>query len=126
MKTINVKDTELWPPENIVRAKYYLSQVKKALNPDDHEASLLEEEAKRDLHALLESETSGTARAYEGNDKLLFDYIVQWECRLVTPRAPPQLATPPVIARIVSILFTAWSWVFNLFYFRRYSGRAII
>lgn len=77
---------EIEAPEDSVRAKYYLSQTLKKQDPSSEEAATLEQESKASLHEILQKERSGKAAAYKADYPALFDYIVQWECRLVTPR----------------------------------------
>lgn len=77
---------ELWPIENVIRGQFYLSQILKGRNPLDQAALDLEKEAKESLERLLEEDGSGRELDYRHNLPLLYDYIVHWECRLVTPR----------------------------------------
>ncbi|KAI9888223.1 MAG: hypothetical protein M1814_000954 [Vezdaea aestivalis] len=85
-KALRMNKTELWPPENVVRGKFYLSQVLKEMKPNTKEAMELESEAKESLEKLLEMDKSGQAADYHADLPLLFDYLVHWECRLTTPR----------------------------------------
>jgi hypothetical protein len=75
--------------ENITRGKFYLSQVLKANNPSDPAAIDMEREAKESLEELLKLDNHGTAEEYKDNLPMLYDYLVHWECRLVTPRKKP-------------------------------------
>jgi hypothetical protein len=43
-------------------------------------------EATAGLEQLLALDSSGKAAEYGDNLSMLFDYLVHWECRLVTPR----------------------------------------
>jgi hypothetical protein len=81
-----MNDREQWPIENIVRGKFYLSQVLKAVNPDDSTGLEMEMDAASGLEELLKLDCSGKAEEYRDNLPLLYDYLVHWECRLVTPR----------------------------------------
>lgn len=87
-----------WPEENVVRGKYYLSQTLKAL--DDSTAAEMERQAMDDLAKFLkEVQPAGewieTAKE-NGEYDILFDYLVHWEFRLVTPRNPsPEAAFAP-------------------------------
>lgn len=79
---------DLWPVENVVRGKYYLSQTLKKTNPNDVSAASLEKEAKEALNQLLKVDVSGKALEYGDDLPMLYDYLVHWECRLITPRKP--------------------------------------
>jgi hypothetical protein len=83
---LEMNKRDLWPVENVVRAKYYLSQTMKSLDPGDTAAAVLEEEAKKGLDRLLREDPSGMASEYGDNLPMLYDYLVHWEFRLVTPR----------------------------------------
>jgi hypothetical protein len=48
----------------------------------------MEQDAKDHLHELIQMDLSGKAAEYSGDYSMLFDYIVNWECRLITPRKP--------------------------------------
>ena len=85
---------EIEAPEDSVRAKYYLSQALKQQNPSSEEAAILEQESKASLHEILQKDRSGKAAAYHADYPALFDYIVQWECRLVTPRRSHDFKEP--------------------------------
>lgn len=79
-----------WPDENNVRGRYYLSQVRKQTPGVDAKAlaaaDQMEAQAKRELYRLLERDNTGMATKYEDNLPMLFDFLVHWENRLVTPR----------------------------------------
>ena len=75
-----------WPVENGVRGRYYLSQILKRTDAPPDEARKMEREAIDSLNELLKLDVSGKSREYEGDYPMLFDYLVNWECRLVTPR----------------------------------------
>lgn len=51
----------------------------------------MEVEAKNELEILLKLDLSGKYSEYRGNYPMLFDYLVHWECRLVTPRIGHQV-----------------------------------
>lgn len=72
----------------MTRAKYYLAQVLKETHSSKLEIAQLEEEAKQSLSDLLRLDGSNTMKDYvEAEDyPILFDYIVSWELRLITPR----------------------------------------
>ena len=76
------------PEENIARARYYLAQILKSQDTSSDEANELEMTAKKSLMRLLRLDASGTMNRYLGEEDwpMLFDYIVTWECRLLTPR----------------------------------------
>jgi hypothetical protein len=76
------------PKENIARAEYYLAQILKSHDASSDEADRLEATAKESLMRLLNLDASGAMERYleEEDWPMLFDYIVTWECRLVTPR----------------------------------------
>lgn len=86
---------EIEAPEDSVRANYYLSQTLKQQDPSSEKAPILEQESKASLHEILQKERSGKAAAYHADYPALFDYIVQWECRLVTPRRSRDFKEPP-------------------------------
>lgn len=81
-----MNNRDLWPIEDVVRGKYYLSQVLKERDPHDKNALDLEREAKDGLEQLLAVDGSGKAAEYLDNLPMLYDYLVHWECRLITPR----------------------------------------
>src|SRR3569833_311634 len=90
-----------WPFENTVRGKYYLSQVLQQNSNEKSpktEALQLEEKAKEDLYQLLQLDRSRMAARYGNNFPMLFDYLVHWENRLVTPRKDDALidSTDPI------------------------------
>ncbi|KAK1750149.1 hypothetical protein QBC47DRAFT_310415, partial [Echria macrotheca] len=89
-KALQTGETKIqqWPVENAVRGRYYLSQIRKKINPQDAEAERMEQEAKARLEELLKLDFTGKAAEYRGDYPMLFDYLVNWECRLVTPRQP--------------------------------------
>ena len=81
-----------WPKENTVRGRYYLSQVllqqaevKKSLS-DRVDGLKMEEASEQDLDGLLKLDDSDIATKHRGDLPMLFDYLVHWENRLVTPR----------------------------------------
>ncbi|KAJ5442003.1 hypothetical protein N7445_005010 [Penicillium cf. griseofulvum] len=78
-----------WPEENTIRGQYYLSQVLKN-NFQGYsrvgEALKLEKKAKEKLDKILKLDTTEMASKHRGNDPMLFDYLVHWENRLITPR----------------------------------------
>ncbi|KAK4446601.1 hypothetical protein QBC34DRAFT_496876 [Podospora aff. communis PSN243] len=96
-----------WPRANTVRGRYYLSQVLLRMVEEGgdatrrDEALKLEKEAKEDLDQLLKLDDSDIASEYPGNFPLLFDYLVHWENRLVTPRKPyePTAIPEPIQAQ---------------------------
>ena len=60
-----------------------MSRVLRQLDPNNPQAAQLEQEA----HAFLQQKGLGRrAAAYDGDYAVLFDFIVPWECRLVTAR----------------------------------------
>lgn len=73
-----------WPKENTVRGRYYLSQVLL----QQAEVSSLEMEAacRGALDELLKLDDSDITTQHRDNLPMLFDYLVHWENRLVTPR----------------------------------------
>jgi hypothetical protein len=76
------------PVENVARAQYYLAQVLFQTDPEDPEALQLDRSAKESLQQLLALDGSNAMSKYRSppNYPILFDYIVPWETRLVTPR----------------------------------------
>ena len=97
-RTLAVNDWALWPSENIARAKYYMSQVLKKRDPKNQQAAKLEQEAKNSVDQLLKHESLGKAAAYHGDYAMLFDFMVPWECRLITPRKGRPLAASTTLA----------------------------
>lgn len=81
-----MSDRALWPSENVARARYYLSQVLKRRDLYDQHAASLEQEVQATVAQLLRHEGLGKAVAYHDNYPILLDFMVPWECRLVTPR----------------------------------------
>ncbi len=81
---------EGWPLENTVRAQYYRSQALRRLaaasNSSDAKAVELERTALEHLDNLLKLDRWGMADRCRGDYPMLFDYLVHWENRLVTPR----------------------------------------
>jgi hypothetical protein len=73
-----------WPFENTVRGRYYLSQV--LGRKKNEEAVTLETDAKKELDSLLKLDDTAMATRHAGDYPMLFDYLVHWENRLVTPR----------------------------------------
>ena len=66
----------------MARAKYYMSRVLKQRDPHSQQASKLEQEAL----GLLQQKGLGRAAACDSDYAILFDFMVPWECRLITPR----------------------------------------
>ena len=81
-KTLVVNDRAIWPSENIARAKYYMSRVLKQQDPHNRQAAKLEQDAL----GSLQQKGLGRAAADDSDYAILFDFMVPWECRLVTPR----------------------------------------
>ena len=81
-KTLAVNDRAIWPSENIARAKYYMSRVLKQQDPHNRQAAKLEQDAL----GLLQQKGLGRAAAGDSDYAILFDFLVPWECRLITPR----------------------------------------
>ncbi|KAI6765685.1 hypothetical protein HG530_006755 [Fusarium avenaceum] len=79
-----------WPNENVVRGNYYLSQVLKAREASSSEGEELEKEAIDELMVLLKADSRGKAESYHEDYPIVFDYLMHWEFRLVTPRKPDQ------------------------------------
>ncbi|KAK6208485.1 hypothetical protein LQW54_006831 [Pestalotiopsis sp. IQ-011] len=75
-----------WPVENIIRAEYYLSQVLKLARPHEDEWRDLECQASKDMKSILRHDDLHKAGILDDNLAMVFDYLVHWECRLVTPR----------------------------------------
>ncbi len=98
-----------WPAENIVRGNYYLSQVLKTKSPWNDEALSMEKEAINELNELLKKDSRGKGEEYANDYPMLFDYLVHWEFRLVTPR---KLTPEGMFAtgHELSIAATLWSW----------------
>ncbi|KAL9611296.1 MAG: hypothetical protein Q9167_004060 [Letrouitia subvulpina] len=86
MAPIDVLQRDIEALGDLVRAKYYLSQTLQQQDLPNEEATLLEQESMQSLQQILQQERLGKAALYDGDFPILFDYIVQWECRLVTPR----------------------------------------
>jgi len=86
-QTLKVDKKVHWPIENRVRAKYYLAQTLLKGNTHSEEARRLDLEAKSTLEELLCLGGLESIKEYlePKNYPILFDYIVPWECRLVTP-----------------------------------------
>jgi hypothetical protein len=81
-----------WPRENTLRARYYLSQALKGVTGfTSAEADKMEKAAIEELEAFLELDDTDMGR-YKGNYPMLFDYLVHWEHRLVTPRKSDETA----------------------------------
>ena len=101
-----MNDRAHWPSENIARAKYYFSQVLKQRDPNNQQAAKVEREARSIVDQSLQHEGLGKAAAYRGSYPLLFDFMVPWECRLVTPRKGQCLAavTPATEGMIYDII----------------------
>lgn len=85
-KALEMNNRDLWPEENTVRAKYYLSQTLTKINPPDPAAAGHAKEAKDGLDRFLAADPSGKAQELGNDLPMLYDYLVHWECRLVTPR----------------------------------------
>ena len=66
----------------MARAKYYMSRVLKQRDPYNQQAAKLEQEAL----GLLQHKGLGRAAASDSDYAILFDFMVPWECRLITPR----------------------------------------
>lgn len=73
--------------ENIIRAEYYLSQVLKLARPQDDKWRDLEGEASKDMQSILRYGDLHKAGILDDKSAMAFDYLVHWECRLVTPRS---------------------------------------
>lgn len=89
-QTLKLNKKVHWPSENVARAKYYLARALTKSNNSLDEACNLDREAKASLEKLLLRWGSDTVKEYlePKNYPILFDYLVPWECRLVTPRSP--------------------------------------
>ncbi|KAK4227029.1 hypothetical protein QBC38DRAFT_455664 [Podospora fimiseda] len=84
-----------WPRENTVRARYYLSHaLKGVLGDTDDEGNEIEASAKTELELFLRMDDTGMGTRYAGKYPMLFDYLVDWEHRLVTPRKPQPMPVP--------------------------------
>ena len=59
-----------------------MSRVLTQRNPYNQQAAKLEQEAL----ALLQHKGLGRAAACDSDYAILFDFMVPWECRLITPR----------------------------------------
>ena len=92
-KTLVVNDWALWPNENIARAKHYMSRVLKQRDHHSQPAVKLEQEARSILDQLLQHEGLEKAAAYHDDYDILFDFMVPWESRLITPRRSRPLAS---------------------------------
>ena len=90
-----------WPRENTLRAKYYLSQAMKgATGLTSAEAERMEKGAIEELERFLQSDDTGMGERYKGNYPMLFDYLVHWEHRLVTPRKSDRAAEAAVVPEL--------------------------
>ena len=82
MKTLDTNDRGVWPSEKILRAKYYLSEVRRQRDPNNEKAAKLQQEVKASIKQSLTHEDlkegSCTPRKLSDIDRL-------WDCRLVTP-----------------------------------------
>lgn len=76
-----------WPPENTTRAEFYLSQILGKRSDSVEEAGRLESKAKASLMELLRFGGWDHLQEYQDAKEylILFDYVVPWEFRLVTP-----------------------------------------
>ena len=59
-----------------------MSRVLKQRDPYNQQAAKMEQEAL----GLLQHKGFGRAAAYDSDYAMLFDFMVPWECRLITPR----------------------------------------
>ena len=59
-----------------------MSKVLKQRDPYNQQAAKLEQEA----HGLLQEKGLERAAACDNDYAVLFDFMVPWECRLITPR----------------------------------------
>ncbi|KAK1832981.1 P-loop containing nucleoside triphosphate hydrolase protein [Podospora conica] len=81
-----------WPRENTVRGQYYLSQALLHQAASDNnlpgrvEGLNMQETARKELDLLLALDDTEIASRCQGDLSILFDYLVHWENRLVTPR----------------------------------------
>ena len=100
-----MNDGAIWPSENIARAKYYMSRVLKQRDPNNRQAAKLEQEA---YGFLQQKGLLGRRAAYDGDYAVLFDFIVPWECRLITPRKgePSELSPLDLLALVRPVFQT--------------------
>ena len=100
MKTLATNERAVWPSENIIRAKYYLSQILRQRDPNNEKAVRSQREVEGSIEQSLIHEGLKEAAAYHGNYPILVDYMVPWKCRLITPRKAQRLAVVPPCSSI--------------------------
>ena len=75
-----------------------MSRVLKQRDPYNQQAAKLEQAA----HNLIQQKGLGRAAAYESDYAILFDFMVPWECRLITPRKghPSEISSQDLLALV--------------------------